>query len=95
MLEAILSAVPVESVRTMKPEESGPYAIPHDPPVWDDYRRVIHQANLHLELEPVEKWAFYDAVMSEDHVLTVQTADQHRYANVLVTVGVRMEVTSP
>jgi len=43
-----------------------------------------------LQLEPVDKWAFYDAVTTVDHVLTVQTGDQQRYANLLLSIGVRM-----
>ena len=44
-----------------------------------------------LELEPVEKWEFYKAVNTGDHVLTIQTADQQRFANLLLTIGVRMD----
>jgi L-fucose mutarotase len=91
VLEAILSAIPVEAVRTMMYEKSGPYALKEDPPVWADYRKTIQSAGLSLPLEPIEKWDFYDAVATADHVLTVQTADQQRYANVLLSVGVRMD----
>ena len=41
-------------------------------------------------LEPIEKWEFYKAVNTPDHVLTIQTADQQRFANVLLFLGVRM-----
>lgn len=91
VLQAVLSAVPVEAVNTMGYETEGPYALTEDPPVWDEYRAVIRQANLELTLEPIEKWAFYEAVATADHVLTIQTADQQRFANVLLTVGVRMD----
>ncbi|MGV3485276.1 MAG: RbsD/FucU family protein [Planctomycetaceae bacterium] len=90
VLEALLSAVPVEAIRTMQTETDGPYALGGDPPVWDDYRATIQQAGLALKLEPTEKWAFYEAVATSDHVLTIQTADQQRYANILLTLGVRM-----
>jgi len=93
VLQAILSAVPIEQIRTMQPETEGPYAIPGDPPVWTEYRRSIAQAELDLTLEPIEKWAFYEAVTTADHVLTVQTADQQRYANLLLSIGVRMDGT--
>jgi L-fucose mutarotase len=59
--------------------------------VWNEYRQAIAAAGLKLELEPIEKWEFYKAVATPDHVLTIQTADQQRFANLLVTVGVRME----
>ena len=90
-LQAVLSAVPIEQIRTMQYETSGPYALESDPPVWDQYRQTIKAAGLELELEPVDKWAFYDAVATPDHVLTIQTADQQRYANILLSIGVRMD----
>lgn len=91
VLQAILSAVPIEQIRTMKTETSGPYALAGDPPVWADYRKTIRDAGLDLELHPIEKWDFYDAVTTIDHVLTIQTADQQRYANILLSIGVRMD----
>ena len=90
VLEAILSAIPIDAVNTMMYTKDDPYALDADPPVWDEYRAVIHRAGLELELAPLEKWAFYDAVATLDHVLTVQTADLQRYANILLSVGVRM-----
>jgi L-fucose mutarotase len=91
VLEAVLSAIPVEMIRTMQPEKTGPYALEGDPPVWAEYRRILHEMGLELPLHPVEKWAFYEAVMSADHVLTIQTADQQRFANILLNIGVRMD----
>jgi L-fucose mutarotase len=90
-LQAVLSAIPVEAVNTMMYEREGPYALHQDPPVWEEYRSVIQRAGLDLTLEPIEKWDFYEAVATPDHVLTIQTADQQRFANVLLTVGVRMD----
>jgi L-fucose mutarotase len=91
VLQALLSAIPVEALQTMLSETSGPYALGGDPPVWDEYRAAIKNAGLGLSLQPIEKWSFYEAVETPDHVLTIQTADQQRYANVLLTVGVRMD----
>lgn len=90
VLEAILSAVPIDAINTMAYETEGPYALTEDPPAWDDYREVIRGSGLVLTLDPIEKWAFYDAVSTPDHVLTIQTADQQRFANVLLSIGVRM-----
>jgi L-fucose mutarotase len=91
VLEAVLSAVPIEAANTMMYETTGPYALHEDPPVWAKYRQTIREAGLALELNPIEKWEFYKAVATPDHVLTIQTADQQRFANLLLTVGVRME----
>jgi L-fucose mutarotase len=90
-LQAVLSAISVEAVQTMMYETTGQYALTEDPPVWNDYRETMNTMGLDLELEPIEKWAFYDAVSTPDHVLTIQTADQQRFANVLLTIGVRMD----
>jgi L-fucose mutarotase len=91
VLEALLSAIPVERANTMMYEKTGPYALSEDPPVWTQYRRAMKDAGLKLELEPIEKFAFYKAVDTGDHVLTIQTADQQRFANLLLTIGVRMD----
>ena len=80
VLEAVLSAVPVEAIQTMETETSGPYALDGDPPVWDDYRKTIQEAQIDVELEPVDKWKFYEAVSTPDHVLTIQTADRSPHA---------------
>jgi L-fucose mutarotase len=90
VLEAILSAIPVEAIQTMMTETSGPYALAGDPPVWSEYKRTIQNAGVNVELEPIEKWEFYKQVATDDHVLTVQTGDTQRYANILLSVGVRM-----
>ena len=91
VLKAVLSAVPVEAIRVMQSETEGPYALVGDPPVWAEYRAEIRAAGLGVTLEPIEKWAFYEAVETPDHVLTIQTGDQQRYANVLLSLGVRMD----
>ena len=72
-------------------ETEGPYALTEDPPVWSEYRQTIQSAGLDVEMKAIEKWAFYDAVATDDHILTVQTADQQRYANILLNIGVRMD----
>lgn len=91
VLEAILSAVPIEAANTMMYEKIGPYALQEDPPVWAQFRGAIKSAGLALELQPIEKWEFYKAVATPDHILTIQTADQQRFANLLLTIGVRMD----
>jgi L-fucose mutarotase len=91
VLQAILSTVPIDVANTMDYERSGPYALSEDPPVWPQFRKVIRDAGLTLELEPIEKWEFYKAVSTPDHVLTIQTADQQRFANLLLSIGVRMD----
>ena len=90
VLEALVTAIPIEAAFTMMYEKTGPYALKSDPPVWAEYRSVFKKAKLALKLQPIEKWEFYKAVATPDHVLTIQTADQQRFANLLLTIGVRM-----
>lgn len=91
VLQALLSAIPVEAMHTMMYEAEGPYALKEDPPVWANYRQSVKAAGLEIPIEPIEKWSFYEAVATQDHVLTIQTADQQRFANLLLVIGVRMD----
>ncbi len=89
VLRAILSAVPIDRVNTMGIPPDDPYAQFGEPPVWGEYRAILDEAALKVELEPVQKWDFYEAVVSPDHALTIQTGDQSLWANVLLTIGCR------
>ncbi|MFN0068984.1 MAG: RbsD/FucU family protein [Limisphaerales bacterium] len=88
-LRAILSAVPVDQVNTMGIPPDDPYAQLGEPPAWAEFRRLAAEAGVASPLTPISKWAFYQAVESPDHVLTVQTGDQALWANVLLTLGCR------
>jgi L-fucose mutarotase len=89
VMEAILTAVPVDHVNTMGIPPDDAYARRGEPPVWNEFRAVLKAARLKLKLEPISKWDFYTAVESVDHVLTIQTGDQALWANVLLTLGCR------
>ncbi len=89
VLAALVSAIPIDIANTMQPETSGQYAMSTDPPVWAEFRQILKAGGLMIDLEPIEKWAFYEAVRTPDHVLTIQTADQGLFANLLVSIGVR------
>jgi len=88
-LRAVLSAIPIDHVNTMGIPADDPYAKHGEPPVWSEFRQIVKAAGLNAELEPILKWDFYKAVESTDHVLTIQTADQALWANVLLSVGCR------
>ena len=89
VLKAILSAVAIDEVNTMGIPPDDPYAKYGEPPVWAEYKTIISDAGLDLELKPIQKWDFYQAVESPDHVLTVQTADTALWANLILSIGVR------
>jgi L-fucose mutarotase len=90
VLEAILSAVPIDAINTMMYTSDDPYTLAADPPVWDEYRALLGRLGVSLQLEPIPKWDFYKAVETADHILTIQTGDQQRFANVLLSIGVRI-----
>ena len=91
VLEALVGVIPIEKAETMMYETSGPYALSADPPVWQQYRQVFERAEIDVELSPIDKWDFYPAVNTPDLALTIQTADQQRFANLLLTIGIRMD----
>jgi L-fucose mutarotase len=88
VLRALLSAVPVDALNTMGIPPDDPYAKFGEPPAWVEYRVLAKEAGIGV-IEPIPKWDFYKAVESPDHVLTIQSADQALWANVLVTIGCR------
>ena len=91
VLRALLSAVPIDAINTMGIPADDPYAGHGEPPVWNECRAVIAESGAKLTLEPILKWDFYKAVESPDHVLTIQTADQSLWANMLLTLGCRVD----
>jgi L-fucose mutarotase len=91
VLRVLLGAVPVDQVNTMGIPADDAYARKGEPPVWSEFRTVLKESGAQLALEPILKWDFYRHVESPDHVLTIQTADQSLWANVLLTVGCRTD----
>jgi L-fucose mutarotase len=91
VFEAILGTVQIDEVNTMGVDRTDSYAAatPGDPAVWADYRHLLAASGSKSVLEPIVKWDFYKAVASDDHVLTIQTADKAPWANLLLSVGCR------
>ncbi|MFP6584526.1 MAG: RbsD/FucU family protein [Candidatus Hydrogenedentota bacterium] len=90
VLEVLCTAVPIDIVNTMGIPDDDPYALEGDPPVWNEYQDILKAQESDLVLVAIPKWDFYEAVNSNDHVLTIQTADQALWANVLLSVGCRV-----
>ena len=98
VLEAVLTAIPVEAVHVMRPDISNdpvdkdslmmrrtaPGSVHQEPSIWADFRRMIPD----LALQPVERFAFYDMARQPDIALVVATGDQRLYANIMLTIGV-------
>ena len=88
VLHALLTALPVDTLNIMGIPPDDPYAKFGEPPAWAEFRSLAREAGIGA-IDPISKWEFYKAVESPDHVLTIQTADQALWANVLITVGCR------
>lgn len=89
VLRPLLEILPIDHIHTMGIDPSDEYALKTDPVVWGEYRSIMKDLEFKRDLEPIMKWEFYESVMSDDHVLTIQTADQATWANLLLVVGVR------
>ena len=88
-LRVLVTAIPIEAVNTMGMPHDDPHRLDEEPAVWSDYRGILLNAGLNVELNPIQRWDFYEAVISREHVLTIQTGDQALWANLLLTIGVR------
>lgn len=89
VLRALVSALPIDTVNTMGIPPDDPYASFGEPPAWKEFRVIAAEGGIVAPITPISKWDFYQAVESSDHVLTIQTADQALWANVLITLGCR------
>lgn len=80
VLDALLTAIPIEAAAVMAPAE-GP-----DPEVFAEFVERLPG----LALERIGRLPFYEAAGSDDTCLTIITGEQRIYANLLLTIGVRM-----
>lgn len=84
VLELIAEAVPIESAAVMQPADNS------EPPIWTDFRRILKSAGYTGDLERIERFRFYEEAGSPDVCMTIATAEQRIYANILLTIGVVM-----
>lgn len=90
VLKALVTTMPIEKANVMDYARTGPYGLSEDPPIWAEFRKIFSDGGVGVDLETIERFEFYDTVQAPEHVLTIQTADQRIYANLLLTIGVRM-----
>ena len=90
VLIGICNSVPIELAEVMEPQRTGAYAMKNDPPIFDEFRKIIKARNASLDLTKVERFAFYEAAGTKDVTLTIATGEQRIYANILLTIGVVM-----
>ena len=88
VLEALVTAVPVEAAAVMQYETTGPYALRAEPPVWNEFRRILQGAGASVTLQPLERHEFYRAGGTPEVILTIATGEMAIFANLLLTIGV-------
>lgn len=88
VLDAIVSAVPIEEATVMEPVTSGSYALKQDPPIWLDFQRILEASGSGVKLKKLERFAFFDAGKDHNVALTIATGEQRLYANLLIQIGV-------
>ncbi len=88
VLEALVTAIPIEGAEVMQYATSGPYALEAEPEIWTRFRDTLSTAGYTDPLKTIERFAFYDEAGTPDVALTIATGEQRIYANLLLTVGV-------
>ncbi len=78
VLRALAGAIPVEAAQVMATADGS------EPAIWAEFRDLLPG----LPLEPLERFAFYDAASTSDAALVIATGEQRIYANLLLTIGV-------
>ncbi len=82
VLEALLTAIPLEAAHVMLPADGS------EPPIFAEFRQLIRAVGSSVQLEGLDRFAFYDAASEPDVGLGIHTGEQRIYANILLTIGV-------
>jgi L-fucose mutarotase len=89
VLKIVAELVPIEKVEVMAPERTGAYAMSHDPPIWNEFRKILKErSDFKGELTQLDKPGFNAVARQEDLCLVIATAETQIFANILVTIGV-------
>jgi len=78
VLEAVVSAIPVESAHVMDPADHS------TPPIFAEFSALLPGQ----DLQRVERFAFYDLGRRSEVGLVIATGEARIYANILLTIGV-------
>ena len=79
VLEAVLSVTSVEAAQVMARHDGA------EPSIYGDFRQMLGDD---IELQPLERFAFYDEAKKDSCCLVIATGEQRIYANILLTIGV-------
>lgn len=80
VLDALITAIPVEAAAVMEPADGSV------PAIFAEFEDRLPK----LELTRYDRFQFYEEAGDDDTCLTVVTGEQRIYANLLLTIGVRL-----
>ncbi|TFG14687.1 MAG: RbsD or FucU transport [Promethearchaeota archaeon] len=81
VLETLLDAIEIEAAEVMVPDNGS------RPPIFAEFEKLLPNT---LKLIDRERFEFYGLVKSSDTALVVATGEQRIFANLLLTIGVRL-----
>jgi L-fucose mutarotase len=88
VLEAIVSAVPIEEATVMKPVTVEPRVLEDEPPIWADFQRILKASGSSSDLKKLERSGFFDMSKDRNVALTIATAEQRLGGSLLLQIGV-------
>jgi len=80
VLETLVTAIPIEAAHVMQPHDGS------TPEIFHEFTALLPS----LELQRVERFAFYELARTVDVGLVIATGEARIYANILLTIGVVM-----
>jgi L-fucose mutarotase len=87
VLEAIVSAVPIEEATVMNPMTSEPRVLEEDPLIWADFEWILKASGSSSDLKKLERSGFFDLAKDRNVALTIATAEQRFGGNLLLQIG--------
>lgn len=78
VLDVLHEAIPIESAHVMAPADGT------EPAIFAEFRALLPG----VSLEPLDRFAFYEAATAPDVALAIATGERRIYANLLITIGV-------
>ena len=79
VLAVLVDTIPVEAAYVMMPADG------LKPPIFETFRSILPEG---VALQPLGRFAFYEAARGYDVGLVIATGEQRVYANILLTIGV-------
>ncbi|HLA85997.1 MAG TPA: RbsD/FucU family protein [Thermoguttaceae bacterium] len=79
VLEALISAIPIEAATVMVPDDDS------EQPIFNEFRKLLPNGP---ELTKIGRFPFYEKACESDTALVIATGEQRIYANLLLTIGV-------